>query len=976
MLQLSLSQSARRRLGSRRSVIATNFGDLARINFLWATAWFRTIAVRLSWGGGVINPRSMAVLIRDRATNRFEDVTRDVSEIRSAGHQIEIVFTRNNRRFSFRPDRVRILRDPKPYALTEGERVEVDGSTWESATEVLAFTGTDGAWSRIFYRKQSGEDYRTYAASRVRVITSATETVAVAGVLRYWRTIVSRLPSDDPLRPGYGRLSFVHPDSALATFLSGSPIAQRTQDITPIFPFRCNLSQRSAVEKALTNSISVIEGPPGTGKTETILNLIANIVAVQHMSVGIVSFGNAAVDNVRDKLDELGFGHVIGNLGRREKRAEFFAGQEVRNAQVAQFLSRAPDQPDPEQLADLDKRLRGLQSAERIRADRRRALDAHRLELRHFEDHLRRDELPDLAGLPLLRRSADRILDYLAESEIELAGIRPGPLRRIRNYFRYGSVRTLDPADTNVVLRLQLMYYHKRIAELEREIGRVEDELRRADFEQLSRLHQQLSAQFLHSELATRYQESLCTLYRADSYRQGTTFNEFIKDYPALLSTCHSLRDSIADGYLLDYLIIDEASQVNLLLAGLAMPCARRIVVVGDQRQLPPIPIVAANGFTPPLSAYDCQRNLLGSLSELYGGSLPRTLLCEHYRCDPVIIGFCNKKFYGGELIPYTSSGAERPMIVVRTTEGNHMRQHREGGRSNQREVDVIAHEVIPEYCPGFAVTDIGVTTPYRHQANKAADVLDRSEADTIHKFQGRQKQVVILTTVLDETWRGRTGLPFVDDPQMINVAVSRAIQRFILVTNFDMLPASRHIRDLVGYIRYHNPGEDVADSTVVSVFDLLYSAYSQRLRPLAARLRKELKYPSEDIIWTVLHDIIAEQRYEHLAVSSQVLLQNLLPDLSRLTLAQRAYVQHRASVDFVLYNRVTNQPLLAIEVDGFAFHENSPDQRARDALKDEIMDAHQMPLLRLPTTGSQEHRQIRLALDNAEVHWARLSTR
>ncbi len=406
------------------------------------------------------------------------------------------------------------------------------------------------------------------------------------------------------------------------------------------------------------------------------------------------------------------------------------------------------------------------------------------------------------------------------------------------------------------------------------------------------------------------------------------------------------------------------------------MSCARYVVVVGDQRQLPPIPIDAAHGLMPPVSAYDCQHSLLASLSELYGANLPRTLLCEHYRCNPVIIGFCNKKFYRGELIPYTRSGAERPMIVVRTVEGNHMRQHREGGRSNQREVDVIAQEVIPEYCQGFAETDIGVTTPYRRQATKAADVLDQTEADTVHKFQGRQKQVVILTTVLDETWRGRTGLAFVDDPQMINVAVSRAIQRFILVTNYDMLPTSRHIRDLVGYIRYHNPGEDVVDSMVVSVFDLLYRAYSQRLRPLAARLRKELKYPSEDIIWTMLHDIIAEQRYAHMTVSSQVLLRNLLPDLGRLTPAQRAYIQHRASVDFVVYNRVTNQPLLAIEVDGFAFHENSPDQRARDALKDEILDAHQMPLLRLPTTGSREHQQIRQALDNAEAHWARLSTR
>ena len=166
--------------------------------------------------------------------------------------------------------------------------------------------------------------------------------------------------------------------------------------------------------------------------------------------------------------------------------------------------------------------------------------------------------------------------------------------------------------------------------------------------------------------------------YSANSYQRGTTFNDFIKDYPALLSTCHSLRDSIADGYLLDYLIIDEASQVNLLLAGLAMSCARRVVVVGDQRQLPPIPIEAANGLIPPVPAYDCQGNLLAALSDVYSASLPRTLLREHYRCNPVIIGFCNKKFYEGELIPYTSSGAERPMIVVRTVEGNHMRQHRE----------------------------------------------------------------------------------------------------------------------------------------------------------------------------------------------------------------------------------------------------------------------------------------------------------
>jgi hypothetical protein len=157
----------------------------------------------------VINPRSMAVLIGDGAANQFKDKTQDVSEIRPAGQRIEIVFINSNKPYPYRRDRVRILRDPKRHALTEDERVEANGSARESATEVLTFTDTGGAWSRIFYRTRAGEKYCTYPASQVRVITSATETPAVASVLRYWRTVVSRLSHDDHLRLGYeNSLSF------------------------------------------------------------------------------------------------------------------------------------------------------------------------------------------------------------------------------------------------------------------------------------------------------------------------------------------------------------------------------------------------------------------------------------------------------------------------------------------------------------------------------------------------------------------------------------------------------------------------------------------------------------------------------------------------------------------------------------------------------------------------------------------------
>jgi len=241
-----------------------------------------------------------------------------------------------------------------------------------------------------------------------------------------------------------------------------------------------------------------------------------------------------------------------------------------------------------------------------------------------------------------------------------------------------------------------------------------------------------------------------------------------------------------------------------------------------------------------------------------------------------------------------------------------------------------------------------------------------------VHRFQGRQKWVVVLSTVIDDSWRGRTGLQFVDDPRLVNVAVSRAVDCFILVTDHHLMRGARYLRDLVGYIQYHSPGQPLPQSSVLSVFDLLYREYSDRLAPLAARVTGDSRYPSENIIGTVLADLLADEPYAHLTVTRQVLLRNLLTDLRGLTLAQVAYVRHRASVDFVVYNRVTNDPHLTIEVDGFAYHENDERQRARDLLKDAILAERDLPLLRLPTTGSGEQDKIRAALRDAELAAAR----
>lgn len=76
-----------------------------------------------------------------------------------------------------------------------------------------------------------------------------------------------------------------HPDTALHAYCSGQS-KKRDSPWGLIFPFGLNESQLMAVERAFSSQISVIEGPPGTGKTQTILNIVANIL-IQNKTVAI-----------------------------------------------------------------------------------------------------------------------------------------------------------------------------------------------------------------------------------------------------------------------------------------------------------------------------------------------------------------------------------------------------------------------------------------------------------------------------------------------------------------------------------------------------------------------------------------------------------------------------------------------------------------------------------------------------------------
>ena len=94
----------------------------------------------------------------------------------------------------------------------------------------------------------------------------------------------------------------------------------------PIYPFCSNSSQIKAVNRALSKRISVIQGPPGTGKTETILNILMNLV-VNGKTAMVVAGSNSATDNILDKLKEEGLDFLIARLGRKSNKESFVKKQ-------------------------------------------------------------------------------------------------------------------------------------------------------------------------------------------------------------------------------------------------------------------------------------------------------------------------------------------------------------------------------------------------------------------------------------------------------------------------------------------------------------------------------------------------------------------------------------------------------------------------------------------------------------------------
>lgn len=795
-------------------------------------------------------------------------------------------------------------------------------------------------------------DGKTYMSKNVRFASAIYRDIYEYYIrLAYYALKVTR--EDEPLHILAKNYRFLNRNrnTGLFDFFNGKVTLTLDKNII-LVPFDYNQSQYTAIEEALNHNISVIEGPPGTGKTQTILNLIGNIL-YRGKTCAVVSNNNTAIDNVCEKLNEEKIGFVAARLGGSNNVANFF--DFLLKDDFEMFLAREDLEVFPNYPAKVKdysiriKRIRKLEVESALLQDSLREL---RIEQKNHDlvNNLEvkfREFLKPKYYLKLLNRlKKPKKLIFIEKWLIKL-------IFNIKVDSK-GLDQTIDA--------IEKAFYEVKILEIENKLRLNEEIIKEKNtiYKQLKDISYIL---FLNG-LKRHYIKNNVKNFTKSNYKND--YNNFLLRFPVILSTTYSLLNNAPNGFLFDYLIIDEASQCDMFSSVLAMSCAKNLVIIGDSRQLQQIDEdrlfkesqrLAERLDVPKSYLYD-YNCVLKAVKESIK-DIPTTLLREHYRCSPDIIGFCNKMFYDNELVIMTQNSCQH-LEVIKTVPGNHARKNPNGpGLYNLREIDEIK-EVIKLSDSG----DIGIITPFRYQADLISKECQdfHIEVDTVHKFQGRQKEEVILSFVVNSLDKNPENIEnrlydFITNEKLLNVAISRGKKKVTAIVSDGVYNSkSNVISDFIKYIEYIYSGSTSKESKIKSVFDCLYSAYTDELKELIKK--KQSYYITENIMCNLLDEILKNHRT--IKYSMHVRLNKIVQTPSTYTEEEKRYINHPwTHVDFLFYNKISKEPLFVIEVDGVRFHEQSEKQVINDEIKDRVLTSNNIGIYRFKTNESREKERL-----------------
>lgn len=593
-----------------------------------------------------------------------------------------------------------------------------------------------------------------------------------------------------------------------------------------------NDPQKRAIEASFFSQLSVIWGPPGTGKTKTIAQAIE-----AHLNAGrrvlLVSHANAAVDE------------ALENVAKQLKTTPFYnEGKLVRlgipqSGHIEKLMEKCP-------LVLLDKIAAKLgESLSVEKSD----LEAEKTRLESILDqyetvfHAIQTARTLSSDLSALRSELSELTKKLSVANNELKRLEEA---QIKNKEKLTEARSsgmlkrffsgLDPQkiqreidQTSIMIDSKKRLVKEitdRIPSLKNLHTTKEKETERAKTEAdnlLNRLRVSVSEiDNKKKEITARKDTILARL--AEINQQLDELQKRILSEASLIATTLT-KTFVAKQFPdtpFDVLILDEASMAPLPhLYWAVSRCRGYITIVGDFLQLPPI-CISQEGM-----AQKWLGRSIFAVLDINGvkdaiKDQRVTLLDTQYRMAPEISLIPNQFFYQNKLIDHLSTSNRRlddgvsksPLVLIETASINPWCSRLStGGRFNLYNA-LLCCTLAKKIIPKISDSRIGIITPYAAQArliNKIAkdwEIIDRVRTSTVHRFQGGEESIIIFDTVEGS---GTRVAPMLDDKKpasdarlLLNVAITRAQNRFYLVGHTKHLLSDLHADSFLARIIHH----------------------------------------------------------------------------------------------------------------------------------------------------------------------------
>ncbi|GAM26146.1 hypothetical protein SAMD00019534_093210 [Acytostelium subglobosum LB1] len=297
--------------------------------------------------------------------------------------------------------------------------------------------------------------------------------------------------------------------------------------------------------------------------------------------------------------------------------------------------------------------------------------------------------------------------------------------------------------------------------------------------------------------------------------RETSIMEQVIRNSNVILSTNTGASDySIRDRDDFDWVIIDEAAQSLEASCWIPIQKGKRLLLAGDHQQLPPT-IHSDQASKDGLST-----TLFERLIKAWGDDISR-LLSVQYRMNQAIMQWSSNEFYNGRMVAHGSvkhrllidkSASNRvatsttcPLMMVDTS-GLGMEESADNeseSKFNIGEADLVKRYVDKLIKYGIQQESIGVITPYNGQVKQLKSTLGDYKAieiGTVDGFQGREKEVIVLSLVRSNPPPHKVG--FLAEDRRTNVAVTRAKRQVAIICDSETISSYPFLERMVTYFK------------------------------------------------------------------------------------------------------------------------------------------------------------------------------